>query len=147
MAYHALTGNDTNSKVESKTSLLDEPHLFAKLEEFSHATSADEIDFQRVETFLVKAVKKTSQAKSFDELRLQDVNTYKKKLDLTKMVCSSSSLREHILRAYLDTQMGLTATLAHRPILDSVLRLGFRLVGGVLMPSSFQTIHSQGYVL
>ena len=41
------------------------------------------------------------------------------------------------LRAYLDTQMGLTATLAHRPILDSVLRLGFRFVGGVLMPKLF----------
>ena len=53
------------------------------------------------------------------------------------MVCSSSSLREHILRAYLDTQMGLTATLAHLPILDSVLRLGVRLVDGVLMPKLF----------
>ena len=134
LAYHALTGNDTNSKVGSKTSLMHDPDVFNKLNDFTNASSPEEIDFDSVESFLVKTIKKSAKVKTFDELRLQEINTYNKKLDLTKVPCSSSSLREHILRAYLDSQMGLTATLAHRPILDSVLQLGWRLVNGVLMP-------------
>ena len=57
-------------------------------------------------------------AKTFDELRVSVFNTYSKALNLKKMSCSSTALREHIKRAYIQTNLWIIATLPHRPIIE-----------------------------
>ena len=58
---------------------------------------------QRVETLLAKAIStKARPAKSFDQARVHCYNNYKGTLDLTQMPCTSSALKSHIKRAYLN---------------------------------------------
>ena len=65
-----------------------------------------------------------------DELRVSVFNTYSKALNLEKMPCSSTALREHI-----KTNLWITATLPHRPIIERRGFYGWKLSNTMLVPT------------
>ncbi|KAG1674190.1 Transposable element Tc1 transposase [Nymphon striatum] len=60
------------------------------------------------EKFLVSGLKKTD-CSTFDEYRWEQYHNSKKELDFNQLVCCSSTIREHIKRAYLQCKMWLQA--------------------------------------
>ena len=64
--------------------------------------------------------KSPKKATNFDELRVTVYNTYSKAFNLENMPCSSTALKEHIKRAYIQANLWMTATLPHRPIIEYV---------------------------
>ena len=60
------------------------------------------------ETFLVSGLKKTD-CSTFDEYRWERYHNCKKELDFNQLVCCSSTIQEHIKRAYLQGMMWLQA--------------------------------------
>ena len=90
--------------------------------------------FQAAETFLINCIDK-SKSKNFDELRMIIYNTYSKKLDLNKMPCSSIALREHIKRAYIQTNLWITSTERSRQIIEDRASYGWTLSVTTLVPT------------
>ncbi|KAG1683196.1 TBC1 domain family member 5 [Nymphon striatum] len=60
------------------------------------------------EKLLVSGLKKTD-CSTFDEYRWEQYHNSKKELDFNQLVCCSSTIREHIKRAYLQCKMWLQA--------------------------------------
>ena len=92
--------------------------------------------FQAAESFLVNCIDKSkSKCNKFDELRVIRQNTYSRDLDLNLMPCSSSALREHIKRAYLQANSWITATTRDRLRLENKESYGWSFSETILVPA------------
>ena len=140
-AIHALSGADTTSKICSKQKILNVQHLYNSLLTGFGTSQLTEEMLLSVEALLVHSMHKyhtasddssarsmpaLSSPKTFDELRVISYNDYKKSLDLEKMPSSSAALREHIKRAYLQTNMWINSHKPSRDILDHIEDYGWR---------------------
>ncbi|KAG1659915.1 Dual 3',5'-cyclic-AMP and -GMP phosphodiesterase 11 [Nymphon striatum] len=106
-AIHALSGCDSTSKVGPKLSGLKASIDLSLLEGFGVKELSPQIT-SNAEKFLVSGLKKTD-CSTFDEYRWEQYHNSKKELDFNQLVCCSSTIREHIKRAYLQCKMWLQA--------------------------------------
>ena len=110
-AVHALTGCDTTSKISTKNKAFKTSKLekFQKsLATFGEITLTEEL-VATSEEFLVECLAskeaKATGAKTFDSLRHFMFHNRKKDIDLDTLPCTSRSLRYHIQRSFLQTQV------------------------------------------
>ena len=118
---HALTGCDTIRKVGTKAS-----GLQLKIEENQKLL----FDFERgelsenmsamAEYFLTKFISHATEFQTFDELRHHVYYTKNFQLDTEKLPCTSSAVRLHIGRAYLQCYLWLHAPFVESITLDSM---------------------------
>ncbi|KAG1670551.1 Proliferation marker protein Ki-67 [Nymphon striatum] len=106
-AIHALSGCDSTSKVGPKLSGLKASIDLSLLEGFGVKELSPQIT-SNAEKLLVSGLKKTD-CSTFDEYRWEQYHNSKKELDFNQLVCCSSTIREHIKRAYLQCKMWLQA--------------------------------------
>ncbi|KAG1658774.1 Protein SMG9 [Nymphon striatum] len=106
-AIHALSGCDSTSKVGPKLSGLKASIDLSLLEGFGVKELSPQIT-SNAEKFLVSGLKKTY-CSTFDEYRWEQYHNSKTELDFNQLVCCSSTIREHIKRAYLQCKMWLQA--------------------------------------
>ena len=106
-AIHALSGCGSTRKVG--------PNLFdlkASIDLFLlEGFGAEELSphmTSKAETFLVSGFKKTD-CSIFDEYRWEQYHNSKKELDFNQLVCCSSTIQQHIKRAYMQCKMWLQA--------------------------------------
>ena len=126
-AIHALTGADTTSKVGTKKGILKQSALFNEHLNGFGTSPLTETMILSCEKLLTKSkMAQISQAESFDDLRLQSKNTHAKSLDFTKTPCSSTALREHIKRSYLQTNLWIMSNESNRQILEDVEAYGWK---------------------
>ena len=107
-ALHSLTGCDTVSKVSTKIAALKQiPCEY--ISNFGKQECTEET-IENAENFLVSCIKPvSSKITTFDELRNLKYFDFKSQLDLTKLPCTSSSIRLHILRAYYQCRLWIEA--------------------------------------
>ena len=106
-AIHALSGCDSTSKVGPKLSGLKASLDLSLLEGFGVEELSPQMT-SNVEKFLVSGLMKTD-CSTFDEYQWEQYHNSKKELDFNQLVCCSSTIQEHIKRAYLQCKMGLQA--------------------------------------
>ena len=106
-AIHALSGCDSTSKVGPKLSGMKASMDLSLLEGFGVEELSPQM-ISNAEKFLVSGLKKTD-CSTFDEYRWEQYHNAKKELDFNQLVCCSSTLGEHIKRAYLQCKMWLQA--------------------------------------
>ena len=99
---HALTGCDTASKVGTKkktiNAMMKEEHQ--QLRNFG-ICDLDKEMVTAAEKFLIDCMPKSYSADSFNSLRYLSYHSINFKLNIEKFPCTSSNLRLHIQRAYL----------------------------------------------
>ena len=100
-AIHALSGCDSTSKVGPKLSGMKASMDLSLLEGFGVEELSPQM-ISNAEKFLVSGLKKTD-CSTFDEYRWEQYHNAKKELDFNQLVCCSSTLGEHIKRAYLQS--------------------------------------------
>jgi hypothetical protein len=112
-AVHALTGCDTTSKVGTKLSALQtaEKYGYELLSSFGTSDITDEM-IKNAEKFLVRCIDHNSHVDTFDDLRNQIYHRHSFKLDLERLPPTSSSIVQHIKRAFLQCFMWLNAPFA-----------------------------------
>ncbi|KAK4317056.1 hypothetical protein Pmani_011868 [Petrolisthes manimaculis] len=106
-AIHALSGCDSTSKVGPKLSGMKSSMDLSLLAGFGVEELSPQM-ISNAEKFLVSGLKKTD-CSTFDEYRWEQYHNSKKELNFNQLVCCSSTLREHIKRAYLQCRMWLQA--------------------------------------
>ena len=102
-AIHALSGCDSTSKVGPKLSGMKASMDLSLLEGFGVEELSPQM-ISNAEKFLVSGLKNTD-CSTFDEYRWEQYHNAKKELDFNQLVCCSSTLGEHIKRAYLQCKM------------------------------------------
>ena len=102
-AIHALSGCDSTGKVGPKVSGLKTSMDLLLLEGFGVEELSPQMT-SNAERFLVSGLKKTD-CSTFDEYRWKQYHNSKKELDFNQLVCCSSTIQEHIKRAYLQCMM------------------------------------------
>ena len=107
VAIHALSGCDSTSKVGPKLAGLKVSMDLSLLQEFGVAVLSQQM-INNAEMFLVSTLKK-SDCSTFDEYRWEQYHNSKLELDFNQLVCCSSTIQEHIKRAYLQCKMWLQA--------------------------------------
>ena len=119
---YALTGCDTTSKISTKSRALKTAITCGDL---LKSFGKDEISDQMLsdaEQFLVKCVSssKSHFPTSFDELRYEIYHNEKFTFDLEKLPPTSTSIKQHILRAYIQCKMWFDALSEEDTTLDPV---------------------------
>ena len=115
-AVHALTGCDTTSKIGTKAAAL--KTAFACGIELLHSFGKTDISDEMIanaEKFLLNCITSNCKFNYFDELRYHIYHTKTFQLDLEKLPPTSSSIKLHIKRAYLQTYMWL-----HAPFIENI---------------------------
>ena len=102
-AIHALSGCDNTSKVGPKVSGLTASMDLSLLDGFGIEELSPQMT-SNAENILVSGLKKTD-CSTFDEYRWEQYHNSKKELDFNQLVCCSSTIQEHIKRAYLQCTM------------------------------------------
>ena len=115
-AVHALTGCDTTSKVGSKLSALQAATRcgYELLFSFGNSEISNEMILS-AERFLVNCTARKSEMKTFDDLRNQTYHQKSFQLNLEKLPATSSSIRLHIKRAYLQCHLWI-----HAPFMETI---------------------------
>ena len=98
-AIHALSGCGTTSKVGPKLSVIKLSVDLSLLDGFGVEELSAGI-IKKAEQFLLSALKKTD-CSTFDEYRWEQYHNSNKELNFNQLVCCSSTIQEHIKRAYL----------------------------------------------
>ena len=134
-AIHALTGSDSTSKVSNKRIAPSKAEYFAQqLQNFGKTPINDEM-ISTAETFLVSCLaRKSSNASTFKELRLEQYHKKAFKFDLEKIVPTSAKIRLHILRAYYQTYMWISAPYVSKCEIDPT-HYGYELQIDILVPA------------
>ena len=117
-AAHSLTGCDTVSKVGTKHAAL-KALPSVHLENFGTSELTEEA-IDHAEHFLVDILKPKSTVKTFDKLRELKYFDYKSDIDLTKLPCTSSTIRLHIAHGFYQCYRWIMApkgdiTITHPP--------------------------------
>ena len=108
-ALHSLTGCDSISKVGTKSAALKcVPEHGYLIADFGKSELTEDI-VKRAENFLINCIKPvTSTSRTFDQLRFNQYFDIKsKKVDLSHVPCTSSTLRLHIQRAYHQCKLSM----------------------------------------
>ncbi|KAG1651586.1 GTP-binding protein yptV2 [Nymphon striatum] len=141
---HALSDYDSTSKVGPKLSGLKTSMDLSLQEGFGVEELSPEIT-NNSEKFLVSGLKKTD-CSTFDEYRWEQYHNSKQELDFNQLVCCSSTLREHIKRAYLQCKMWLQAPTPAVTKPDP-LQYGYEAtdvgIAPVILPVSYRSITKQ----
>ena len=121
-ALHSLTGCDVTSKVGTKHNAVKAAH---EITHYNLLTfGVDELNEEMIksaESFLVASLPYNTKGMStFDEVRHSQYHKTNIK-DLSNFPCTSSSLRTHIKRAYLQTHVIIHAATSSENILDETL--------------------------
>ena len=102
-AAHTLTGCDTTSKIGTKkkalTVLKSLQHFELKTFGIGQLTAQS---YQVCEQFLLKCLPKSTNIESFDSLRYSLYHCPDYKIDIEKLPCTSSSLKYHIQRSFME---------------------------------------------
>ena len=106
-AIHALSGCDTTSKVGPKLACLKKPLNLELLEGFGVAPLSDDM-VSKAETFLLESLTKTRDVSTFDQYRYEQYHDLGV-MDFNNLVCCSSTIKEHIKRAYYQCMRWHTA--------------------------------------
>ena len=118
-AVHALTGCDTTSKVGTKLKALKTAISDCDL---LKTFGKDQINDQMIanaEQFLVKCISSSKCVhKCFDVVSYETFHDKKFAFDLEKLPPTSTSIRQHILRAFLQCEMWLKALSGENSTLD-----------------------------
>ena len=132
-ALHSLTGCDTVSKVSTKNAALKIiPSEYIK--DFGKQDCTEET-IAMAENFLVDCIKpEISNVRTFDELRALKYFNLKSQLDYSKLPCTSTSIRLHILRAYYQYRLWIEAPFHDISASLSVTSYGYRKNGDLLEP-------------
>ena len=102
-AIHALSGCNSTSNMGPIVSGLTASMNLSLLEGFGVEDMSPEMT-SNAENFLVSGLQKTH-CSTFDEYRWEQYHNCKKELDFNQLVCCSSTIQEHIKRAYLQCTM------------------------------------------
>ena len=105
-AVHALSGCDTTSKVGSKLACLNKPVDLSRINDFGRSPLDQEM-IKNAEKFLLQCLNKQRNAATFDDYRYEQ---YYDSTDFNNLVCCSSTIHEHIKRAYYQSMLWYTAT-------------------------------------
>ena len=106
-AIHALSGCNSTSKAGPKLSGMKTSMDLSLLEGFGVEELSPQMIYN-AESFLVSGLKKTD-CSTFDENRWEQYYNSRTELDFNKLVCCSSTIREHIKRAYLQCKLWVQA--------------------------------------
>lgn len=119
LAFHSLTGCDTVSKVGSKAVLLKLTECFSLIANFGKNTLSPDI-IGDAEHFLVCCVLKkfSYDVKTFDDLRLLVYYKNTKKLEISKLPCTSDAIVNHIKRAHLQCWLWESSAAQNNSVLD-----------------------------
>ena len=135
-AVHALTGCDTTSSIGNKVAFLRKSVDITSIIDFGTVEFTEQI-ISGAERFLLDVLGKTDY-ETFDSLRYDQY--YKSsKLDFSKLVCTSETLKNHIRRAFLQCNKWF---LAHMPFESqnlNPLHYGYKDVNGKLLPLIIST--------
>lgn len=136
-ALHSLSGCDTTSKVGSKLACFTKPLDLELLSGFGTAQLTEEM-ISNAETLLLQTLLRASDedVTSFDEFRYRQhyddgVN------DFNRLVCTTSTIREHIRRSYYQTMRWVKSTSPPATFPDPASGYGFKASqdGKVLVPN------------
>ena len=121
-SIHSLTSCDTTSKVGNKVSVLTRSVDLSLIQGFGKNVCTETM-LMDAEQFLLQLIGKADH-KTFDDYRHTQFYDAAKYLTLKSMVCCSSSVKLHIKRSYLQTNMWINAPEA-APALDP-LEYGYK---------------------
>lgn len=106
-AIHALSGCDTTSKVGPKLACLKKSLNLELIKDFG-ITPMTESMINNAEKFLLDCLPKSREVAKFDDYRYEQYHG-SETLDFNKLVCTSSTIKEHIKRAYYQCVLWYTA--------------------------------------
>ena len=131
-SYHALTGCDTTSKVGGKLSCFTKSLNMELLDGFTdHPLSEDSVI--AAEQFLLETLTKQRAVQTFDEYRYEQYHDMKS-MDFSKLVCCSSSIKEHIKRAHHQAMKWKMAPNPPPSYPDPTAGYGYEMKMGLLLP-------------
>ena len=104
-AIHALSGCDTTSRVGPKLACINKTVELSNVDDFGRSPLNEEM-ITNAERFLLQCLKKQRDVLTFDDYRYEQ---YYDSVDFNKLVCCSSTIREHIKRAYYQSMLWYTA--------------------------------------
>ena len=104
-AIHALSGCDTTSKVGPKLACINKSIDLSCISGFGRNPLDHEM-MENAEKFLLQCLKKQRDVVTFDDYRY---NQYYDSVDFNNLVCCSSTIHEHIKRAYYQSILWYTA--------------------------------------
>ena len=107
-ALHSLTGCDTTSKIATKPAAIKRCLYFEDIQDFGKDRLDTDMLF-KAENFLTHCLKENTTCSTFDELRLEEYYKYGRKVDFSKLPCTSESIHLHVQRSYLQCKIWLDA--------------------------------------
>ena len=128
-AIHALSGCDTTSKVGLKLACLNKPVDLSLIHNFGK----NHLDLDMIvnaEKFLLQCFNKQRDAATFDDYRHEQ---YYDSTDFNKLVCCTSTIHEHIKRAYFQSMLWYTAAESSQTYPDPT-NYGYERNAGSLIP-------------
>ena len=131
---HALTGSDTTSKIGAKKAALETAE--SNFGELLLCFAKESITLDMInqdERFLVQCCAPKSACKMFDELRYQIYHKQAFKFDLEKIPATSSSIVNHIKRAYYQCYLWINLPVFESPELDP-LEYGYVMDDDFMVP-------------
>ena len=136
-AVHALTGCDTTSKVGTKASALKQASKcgYKLLYSFGKEDISDSM-MSNAEKFLLKCLSSSDEIHHFDQLRNEIYHKKQNQFNIEKFPPSTSSIEQHIKRAYLQSYLWFHAPFVANITLDPLL-FGYEFdEDGCLLPIS-----------